>query len=75
MEFIGTNQDLLAFTRRKGGETLLFVFNLTRQPAEFALPVGMSIGERLEMPGAGGVGAVGVVKLAALDAFCGRILA
>ncbi len=75
MEFIGTNQDLLAFTRRKGGETLLFVFNLTRQQAEFALPVGMSIGERLEMPGAGGVGAVGVVKLAALDAFCGRILA
>jgi alpha-glucosidase len=45
MTFLDTNQDLLVFTRKKGAETLLFVFNLTREPAEFALPSGMVIGE------------------------------
>ncbi len=51
MEFVGTNKDLLAFTRGKGGEKLLFVFNLTREPAEFRLPAGMMLGEPVDMPG------------------------
>lgn len=75
MDFIGTNQDLLAFTRRKGGETLLFVFNLTRQPIKFQLPAGMVLGDRLPMPGGAAVAGAGAVKLGALDAFCGRVKA
>lgn len=73
MEFIDTNQDLLAFTRRKAGETLLFIFNLTRQPAQFQLPAGMVLGDRLPMPGGAAVAGAGAVKLGALDAFCARV--
>ncbi len=73
MTFIGTNQDLLAFTREKDGEKLLFVFNLTRKPAEFRLPDGMVLGEPLEMPGFEAVAGAGSVKLAALDGFCARV--
>lgn len=73
MTFIGTNQDLLAFTREKNGEKLLFVFNLTREPAEFRLPDGMVLGEPLEMPGFEAVAGTGSVKLAALDGFCARV--
>ncbi|KKZ86395.1 alpha-glucosidase [Rhizobium phaseoli] len=73
MTFIDTNQDLLAFTREKGGEKLLFVFNLTREPAEFRLPEGIMLAESLEMPGFEAVSASGLVKLAALDGFCARI--
>ncbi len=73
MEFIGTNQDLLAFTRSKGSEKLLFVFNLTRKPAQFIAPAGMVIGERLAMPGFAAAAGTGPIKLAALDAFCARV--
>ncbi|ACE92202.1 alpha amylase protein [Rhizobium phaseoli] len=73
MTFVDTNQDLLAFTREKGGEKLLFVFNLTREPAEFRLPEGIMLAESLEMPGFEAVSASGLVKLAALDGFCARI--
>ena len=73
MEFIGTNQDLLAFTRSKGSEKLLFVFNLTRKPAQFVPPAGMVIGERLAIPGFEAVTGTGPIKLAALDAFCARV--
>ncbi|WP_455873004.1 alpha-glucosidase C-terminal domain-containing protein [Rhizobium yanglingense] len=73
MEFIGTNQDLLAFTREKNGEKLLFVFNLTRKPAEFRLPVGMTLGEHVDMPGSGGLAGRESIQLEALSAFCSRI--
>ncbi|WP_028747066.1 alpha-glucosidase [Rhizobium mesoamericanum] len=73
MDFIGTNQDLLAFTRAKGSEKLLFVFNLTRKPAQFIPPGGMAIGERLAMPGFEREAGSGPIKLAALDAFCARV--
>ncbi|MBP2444640.1 alpha-glucosidase family protein [Rhizobium leguminosarum] len=73
MTFIGTNQNLLAFTREKGGEELLFVFNLTRKPAEFRLPEGMVLGEPLEMPGFEAAAGSGLVKLSALDGFCARV--
>lgn len=73
MEFIGTDQDLLAFTRQKGSEKLLFVFNLTRKPAQFVPPARMVIGERLAMPGFEAVTGTGPIKLAALDAFCARV--
>jgi len=73
MDFIGTNQDLLAFTRQKGEEKLLFVFNLTREAAEFELPAGMVVGAVVAMPGSGGIAGGGAVKLGALDAFCARV--
>jgi alpha-glucosidase len=73
MEFIGTNQDLLAFTREKGGKKLLFVFNLTRVPLEFRLPSGMVLGAPLAMPGFDAVAGKGPVKLGPLDAFCARV--
>lgn len=73
MEFVGSNQDLLAFVREKGDEKLLFVFNLTREPAEFRLPAGMVLGAPLSMPGFKAVASVKTVQLDALDAFCARI--
>ncbi|QPB18377.1 alpha-glucosidase [Rhizobium sp. 007] len=73
MEFIGTNQDLLAFTREKNGEKLLFVFNLTRKWAEFRLPVGMTLGEHVDMPGSGGLAGGESIQLEALSAICSRI--
>ncbi|APO68443.1 alpha amylase protein [Rhizobium gallicum] len=73
MEFIGTNQDLLAFTREKNDEKLLFVFNLTRKRAEFRLPVGMTLGEHVDMPGSGGLAGGESIQLEALSAICSRI--
>ncbi len=74
MEFVGTNQDLLAFVREKGDEKLLFVFNLTRAPAQFRLPAGMVLGAPLAMPGFKAAAAgKGAVELGALDAFCAPI--
>jgi alpha-glucosidase len=74
MTFLDTNQDLLVFTRKKEGETLLFVFNLTREPASFGLPAGIVLGERMEMPGAGGTVDGGKVVLGALEGFCARVV-
>ncbi len=73
MEFVGSNQDLLAFVREKGDEKLLFVFNLTREPAEFQLPAGMALGAPLSMPGFKAAASIKTVQLDALDAFCARI--
>ncbi|RFB91953.1 alpha-glucosidase [Rhizobium leguminosarum bv. trifolii] len=73
MTFIGTNQDLLAFTRETNGEKLLFVFNLARKPAEFRLPEGVVLGQPLEMPGSEAIVGAGSVKLAALEGFCARV--
>ena len=73
MEFVGSNQDLLAFIREKGDEKLLFVFNLTREAAEFQLPAGMVLGAPLPMPGFKATASAKTVQLKALDAFCARI--
>lgn len=73
MEFIDSNQDLLAFVREKGDERLLFVFNLTRTPTEFILPAEMGIGEALAMPGFEAAVGRGPIMLAPLDGFCARV--
>jgi len=73
MVFLDTQQDLLAFTRRKGKETLLFVFNLTREPVEFLIPKDLTVTEVLSMPSFEPLFDAGTVKLDALDVFCGRI--
>lgn len=73
MTFVKSNQDLLAFTREKGGEKLLFVFNLTREPTTFALSKELSEVEPVHMPGFAPALDEGVLKLGPLDAFCGRL--
>ena len=71
--FVDTKEDVLAFTREKNGETLLFVFNLTRKPVVVPLPKGVTIKEVVPMPGFIPETAVTSVKLDGLDAFCGRV--
>lgn len=72
MVFLGTNQDLLVFTRKKDDERLLFVFNLTQEPQTFHLPTTL-VAEPHPMPGFAPVFADNAIKLAALDVFCGRL--
>ncbi|UIJ94148.1 alpha-glucosidase family protein [Sinorhizobium meliloti] len=72
MVFLGTNQDLLVFTREKDDERLLFVFNLTQEPQTFHLPTTL-VAEPHPMPGFAPVFADNAIRLAALDVFCGRL--
>ncbi|MBB3945561.1 alpha-glucosidase [Rhizobium skierniewicense] len=73
MAFLETQQDLLAFTRTKNDQSLLFVFNLTREPMEYLVPSGLKVGEVLQMPGFAPHFEGGVAKLDALDVFCARL--
>jgi alpha-glucosidase len=72
MVFLGTNQDLLVFTREKDDERLLFVFNLTQEPQTFHLPTTL-VAEPHPMPGFAPVFDDNAIRLAALDVFCGRL--
>ncbi|MGV3549974.1 beta-galactosidase BglA [Rhizobium sp.] len=71
--FLGSNQDLLAFTRTKGKDTFLFVFNLTRTPAQLTLPAGLDGLKAVALPGFNAGFDGKAVTLSPLDAFCGRI--
>ncbi|HEX8044608.1 alpha-glucosidase family protein [Rhizobium sp.] len=73
MTFLDTKEDVLAFTRGKGDETLLFVFNLSRQPVKVALPEGVRVTKVVRMPGFEGSDAGEMVILTALDVFCGEL--
>lgn len=73
MEFLATNEDVLVFTRSKGDERLLFVFNLRRGPQEFTLPKGHAVKEVLAMPGLTGTAAEGEIRLGPLDGICARL--
>jgi alpha-glucosidase len=73
MEFLPTNEDVLAFTRSKGGDRLLFVFNLRRGPQEIRLPKGHGMHELLAMPGLTGTVAEGEIRLGPLDGICARV--
>ncbi len=73
MDFLGTNQDLLAFTRTKAGEKLLFVFNLTREAAAFELPAGVKVAGAVAVPGLKGAVSGTSLKLAPLSGYCGRL--
>lgn len=73
MEFLATNEDVLAFTRSKGGERLLFVFNLRRGPQEIALPHGHRAQEVVAMPGLAGTLTEGEIRLGSLDGICVRL--
>jgi alpha-glucosidase len=67
------NQDLLAFTRKKGDQTLLFVFNLTREPQDFIMPSTVKVKEQVAMPGFKPKFSGKTVTLKAMDAFCAAI--
>lgn len=73
LEFLATNQDLLVFTRSKGKDRFLFVFNLTRKAGQFTLPSKLKGLQAMPMPGFNPSFDGKVVDLAGLDAFCGRI--
>ena len=73
LEFLSTNQDLLAFTRTKGKDKFLFVFNLTRKPGHFTLPAAFKGLKAVAIPGFNPAFDGKAVDLAALDAFCGKI--
>jgi alpha-glucosidase len=73
MTFLDTKEDVLAFTRKKGDETLLFVFNLSRKPVKVVLSGEMRGVKAVPMPGFDGSGTGEVVMLAALDVFCGQV--
>jgi alpha-glucosidase len=74
MTFLETNQDLLAFVREKGGEKLLFVYNLTRSAQSFTLPKRMGDVMPVALPGFQSSRLEqGVVALEALDVFCARV--
>jgi alpha-glucosidase len=73
MVFLDTNQDILMFTREKGGEKLLFVFNLHRGPQVVQLPRGVTVSEAIPMPGFSPQMVNGEIKLEAMDVFCGRV--
>ncbi len=73
MTFLDTEEDVLAFTRSKGEETLLFIFNLSRKPVKVALPEDIELGKTIAMPGFGMADAGARVALAALDVYCGKL--
>ena len=73
MQFVATNEDVLAFTRSKGEDRLLFVFNLRRGPQELALPSGHAVQAVLAMPGLGGTVVDGEIRLGPLDGICARL--
>ncbi|MCP8894039.1 alpha-glucosidase family protein [Shinella daejeonensis] len=73
MTFLPSNQDLLAFTREEAGEKLLFIFNLTREKAEFAPPKALKHGEPLAVPGFGSKIRDGTIHLDPLDMVCTRL--
>lgn len=73
MEFLKTEEDVLAFTRKKGDDRLLFVFNLRRGPQAVKLPSRITIKEPVVMPGLSGMVVDGEIRLGALDGFCAKI--
>ncbi|MBB4188376.1 alpha-glucosidase [Sinorhizobium terangae] len=73
MAFLTFDQDILAFTREKNGERMLFVFNLTREPQEVRLPADVIVHEAVPMPGFAPVWLDDVIALSARDVFCGRL--
>lgn len=70
--FLPEAGEVLAFTRESDEETLLFVFNLSRQAARWPLPEGMVAGANL-IPEFSATADNTEVTLNGLDAFCARL--
>jgi alpha-glucosidase len=73
MNFLASNHDILAFTREKGGEKLLFVYNLTREKVEFVPAKSLKLGQPLPIPGFGAKLRDGTIELDGLDMACVRV--
>lgn len=73
IHFLATNQDVLAFTRTKGKDSFLFVYNLTRKPVHFQVPAKLKGLAAVAIPGFNPAFDGNAVELSGLDAFCGRI--
>ncbi|MCF3642370.1 alpha-glucosidase C-terminal domain-containing protein, partial [Rhizobium sp. TRM95111] len=73
MHFVNSNRDILAFSREKDGEKLLFVFNLTREKVEFVPAKSLKLGEFVAVPGFGAKLEDGTIELDALDMACVRV--
>ena len=71
--FLPTNQDLLAFTRTKGEDTFVFVFNLTREAVQFTMPADIKGAKPFGIPGFNPDFDGKVVSLGSMDAFCGKL--
>jgi alpha-glucosidase len=67
------NQDLLVFTRKKGDEALLFVFNLTREAQDFIIPSTVTVKEQVMLPGFKPAFDGRSVALEGMDVFCATI--
>ncbi len=72
MRFVDSNQNLLSFVREKDGKRLLFVFNLTRERANFA-PADQRIARVIAWPGFSPVYADVEIHLAPFDMFCAEL--
>jgi alpha-glucosidase len=70
IDFLEADGDILAYVREKGDERMLFIFNLSRQAVDFALPEGMAAKMPVALPGYGATLTEGTVSLKALDACC-----
>jgi alpha-glucosidase len=73
MTFLDTEEDVLAFTRTKGDEMLLFVFNLSHGPVKVTLPPIPEIRAAAPMPGFSTARATDGIVLAGLDVFCAEL--
>jgi alpha-glucosidase len=73
LTFVETKEDVLAYTREKNDERLLFVFNLARTSVKVTLPKGLKVKEVIPVPGFVQSQVTEVVRLDGLDVFCGRV--
>ena len=71
--FDNDNDDILMFTRSKGNEALLFVFNFADSPRSAPLHMAADHVKALDFPGMTGVLNGATVELGAFDGFCARI--
>ena len=67
------SDDVLMFTRSKGKETLLFIFNFADTPQDVPLQMAVDHVKSVDLPGMTGVLNGAEVELGAFDGFCARI--
>ncbi len=66
-------ENVLAFTRNEGDETLLCVFNMDATPVSFRVPAGLKL-TPVDAPGVVALPVAGAVNLPAFGAYIGRVV-